>query len=207
MKKIISCIICALLFLPICLNGQDQILSGFQEHDGFFLRFHAGYGMAKMVEEGVMGSEMTLTGPAGVFRFQIGGTVSENLVLFGEIGAFAVTDPTMELGGESTTLSGSDLTIQDFGAGLTYYIMPANFYFSLSGTMSSDEIKTEGSTGRTETGYGVYFSAGKEWWVSADWALGVAGFAYYSSMDDKWDSATYPVSNTVFGVVFSATYQ
>lgn len=55
----------------------------------------------------------------------------------------------------------------------------------------------------TERGLGWYLSLGKEWWVSDNWGLGVAGFTYTSK-------STYPaegshVHNTVFGLTFSAT--
>ncbi|TFG94747.1 MAG: hypothetical protein E4H13_14405, partial [Calditrichales bacterium] len=61
MKNIVCGFLCTLFLIPVCLYGQDEILSGFQEHDGFFLRFHAGYGSAKMLEEGIMGTDMTLS--------------------------------------------------------------------------------------------------------------------------------------------------
>jgi hypothetical protein len=190
--------------------AQEQQIAGFHQHDGFFLRFHSGIGSGKMVEEGLLGSDMTLTGLAGVFRFQIGGTIATNLVLFGELGGFFISDPEMEWGNMSGTVQNVNLTINDYGAGLTYYFMPSNIYISGTFTLSRDQIELEDLDRKasTQSGFGMYFSLGKEWWVSADWGLGVAGFGYYSTTTDK-DAASnqeFPVKNTVFGVVFSATY-
>lgn len=206
----------ALLVLLVVVNfpstgqAQEQEIYGFHQHDGFFLRFHGGVGSGKMVEENVLGSDMTLSGLAGVFRFQIGGTVATNLVLFGEMGAFVISDPEMEWHTITGTTENVDLSISDIGAGLSYYFMPSNIYLSGTFTLSRDKIeaKENGITGSTEMGFGMYLSVGKEWWVSADWGLGVAGFGYFSQTTDKDVSSNqeYTVKNTVFGVVFSATY-
>jgi hypothetical protein len=189
---------------------QEQQNAGFHQHDGFFLRFHGGVGSGKMVEEDFLGSDMTLTGLAGVFRCQIGGTVATNLVLFGEMGAFAISDPSMEWQTISGTTENVDLSISDIGAGLTYYFMPSNIYLSSTVTLSRDriELKDLDRAASTEMGFGIYLSVGKEWWVSSDWGLGVAGFGYYSQTTDKDENSQneYTVNNSVFGVVFSATY-
>lgn len=190
--------------------AQEQETAGFHQHDGFFLRMHGGVGSGKIVEEDILGSDMTFSGMAGVFRFQIGGSVANNLVLFGEIGAFVLSDPDLEWGTASGKMEGVDLSISDFGAGLSYYFMPSNVYLSGTVTISRDKIEIEElkRSASTQSGVGFYFSVGKEWWVSADWGLGVAGFMYFSQTTDKDESANkeYTVKNTVFGLVFSATY-
>ena len=62
-------------------QSQDSEITGFHQHDGFFLRMQGGAGSGKMVEVDIEGSDMTLSGAAGSFRLQIGGTVAENLIL------------------------------------------------------------------------------------------------------------------------------
>ncbi len=190
--------------------AQEQEIAGFHQHDGFFLRLQGGAGSGKMVEEDFLGSDMTLSGMASVLRVQIGGSVSNNLVLFGEAGAFVMSDPDLEWGDLSGAMEGVDLSISDFGAGLSYYFMPSNIYLSGTVTISRDkiEIKELNLSGSTQSGVGFYFSIGKEWWVSADWGLGAAGFMYFSQTTDKYESANkeYTVKNTVFGLLFSATY-
>jgi len=190
--------------------AQDEEFSDFHQHDGFFLRFHGGVGSGNMAEEDIMGSDMTLTGLAGVLRVQIGGTIATNLALFGETSAFVISDPTMEWQNTPGTLENADLSISDIGAGLTYYFMPSNMYISGTVVLSRDkiELKDLDRAATTEMGYGFYFSVGKEWWVSSEWGMGVAGFGYYSQTTDKDESSQteYTVKNTVFGVVFSATY-
>jgi len=80
-------------------------------HDGLFLRFQTGFGLGRMVEKDVGGRDITMSGTAGVFRFKLGGAVIENLIIYGEMGAFSLTDPSIK--GEEgyiTTTEQSDNT-------------------------------------------------------------------------------------------------
>jgi hypothetical protein len=181
-------------------------------HDGLFLRFQTGFGLGRMVEKEVGGRDISMSGTAGAFRFQLGGAALENLMVYGEVGGFSMTDPTIK--GEEgyiTTTSQSDvtLTMSDLGLGACYYFMPVNIYLSASVTVSRDRLEIDEKKGSTNPGVGAYVSIGKEWWVSDNWGLGVALFAYASRMDAR-ESGTfvgrYTVYNTVAGVVFSATY-
>jgi len=77
----------------------------------------------------------------------------------------------------------SELAVGGVGLGVTYYLMPWNLFFTGSvGPATSvfvQHLDTEdGSKDRTKTeigtGIGVKAQIGKEWWVSDNWALGVA---------------------------------
>jgi len=210
MKNLLLIVLMFVLIYPCTGQAQDETIYGFHQHDGFYLRFHGGIGSGKMVEENILGSDMTLSGMSNVFRIQIGGTISTNLILFGEMGAFVMSDPELEWGTNSGTMENVDMSISDIGAGLSYYFMPSNIYLSGTVVLSRNkiELKDLSRSASTEMGYGFYFSVGKEWWVSSEWGLGVAGFGYYSQTTDKDESSQneYTVKNTVFGVVFSATY-
>jgi hypothetical protein len=207
----------ALLSLPIAgrLNAQPEEAcapEGAFCHDGLFLRFQTGFGLGRMVEKDVGGRDITMSGTAGVFRFQLGGTIFGNFIVYGEMGAISLTDPSIK--GEEgyiTTTSQSDitLTMSDLGLGVCYYFMPVNIYIAASATMSRDRLEIDKEKGSTEPGAGVYVSLGKEWWISDNWGLGVALFAYASRMEARESgsfSGRYTVYNAVTGIVFSATY-
>lgn len=212
MRKIITGIM-FLLILSGPSSGQIKFerVPEFHAHDGFFLRFHVGYGSGTILREYMPDLDLKFTGLSGVFRFQIGASIAENLILFGEMGGLAITRPTLEIGSASENIEGSTVSVTDIGAGLTYYFMPSNFYICSSIVMAQNkfELQSRYSSVATKSGPGIYLSAGKEWWVSADWGLGVAGFIYTSksSFDYMGSDDTYDVNNTAFGVVFSATYQ
>jgi hypothetical protein len=57
-------------------------------------------------------------------------------------------------------------------------------------------------------GVGASFMAGKEWWVSHDWGLGVAGQFRVAWMKAKAEFAGSDdtMTATAFAILFSATY-
>lgn len=193
-------ILISMLVLQNLTFGQ-----GVHEHDGFFLRFQAGPGYGQMTMDKVLGSEMEFSGAGGEFVFQIGGTVGNNLILFGEFGGFVIQDPTVKIGGQELEVSDLKSSTSDFGAGLTYYFMPSNIYLSGSLLAARATLEFADNKSSSDIGFGFRFSVGKEWWVSDDWGIGVAIFGYYSSVPDKEPSES-TISSSSFGVVFSATY-
>lgn len=205
MKKLLIAI-AAIILLSSNVSGQN----GVHEHDGFFLRMLYGFGYAELVEKDVLGSDMTYSGEAGVLRFQIGGTVSENLILYGEFGGVMQFDPELDWMGQSISTSDVTVSVFDFGGGLTYYLMPSNFYFSLSLHTSQATIEAKGETGESEYGFGFNAMIGKEWWVGEQWALGVSAYGYYSTMKDKRTiegiTYEYDINNFSVGLLFSVTY-
>jgi len=214
MKKIFLKTV-VIIFISSTVFAQD----GVHKHDGFFLRMLYGFGYAELVEKDVLGSDLKFSGAAAAGRFQIGGTVSENLILYGEVGYILHIDPELEWAGYSASNSDATIFAGDFGGGITYY-MPSNFYFSLSLLLSQassgyDEVAGEESwfgwgTHSSEYGFGINAMVGKEWWVGDDWALGAAIYGYYSTMKDKGTIAgtnyEYDINNFSVGVMFSATY-
>ena len=90
------------------------------------------------------------------------------------------------------------------GGGLTYYMMPANIYFTGSlgmGKLSYED--DEGNDSDTDMGLALDLAIGKEWWVGNSWGLGVAGSMNYHSfgddvVDENWEGIS-------FGLRFSAT--
>lgn len=58
---------------------------------------------------------------------------------------------------------------------------------------------------RSYPGLGVQVIVGKEWWMTPDWGLGIAGELTLASMKDRNDPST-SWNGGGFGVLFSATY-
>ncbi|MEJ2637198.1 MAG: hypothetical protein P8184_18175 [Calditrichia bacterium] len=139
--------------------------------------------------------------------FQIGGTISKNLSLYGEAGNSLMSEPDVTWQNRSAQLENADFSVTDIGVGISYYFMPSNIYLSTTLTMSKNKIKAdEIEEAETEAGLGIYLSAGKEWWVSNRWGLGFAIFGNFSQSRDKGNGVEYNVTNRVFAVLFSATF-
>lgn len=184
---------------PAYAGGQPR------EHDGFFMRLSlgGGSGNASVEESGV---KAELKGGAADMNLAFGGMVSKNLALHGTMWGWGVQDPDVEITSLGTAAANGLLGMSAIGPGVTYYLMPANVYFSGSigiGSLSgSDEL--DGSTG---TGFALDATVGKEWWVGDNWGLGLAGdFTYLSAKDTDFSIFNESWSVTSFGLRFSATF-
>jgi hypothetical protein len=207
MRILRTFLVVSLILVPIQLHAQAP--PGARTHDGFFLRFLAGGGPGRLVIDNVMGNEVKFTSIAGgAFHFQIGGAVKENLILFGDVGGFALTDPDVESGGSTESGANLDITASGFGGGLSYYIMPANIFLSASVLASTNALTYQSENYESELGPSFLVSVGKEWWVGNSWGLGVAVLLELGFTRDQRDpttSAQPDMTTRMFGVAFSAT--
>lgn len=181
--------------------GPGQ-MPGYHRHDGGFFRAFLGFGYVNMSVEDV---DLTIKGPGGIFGIAGGWAVAENLIIYAEVFDDIAFNPDVELGdfsGETEDTSAGNVGI---GAGLAYYIMPANLYLSATIAASKITASSNGEDFDTNFGPSVSLMIGKEWWVSDNWGLGVAGQLFLGSMKDSDESdAKWKVISG--GVVFSATY-
>jgi hypothetical protein len=194
---------------------EGQPAPGAHTHDGLFLRFTGGPGFGIYNGTGdVITTAGEIIGDPSNEGSQVGGSISlggsigENLILHGDIWVSIV----------STEKKHSQL-YQEFGTavvglGVTYYWMPVNMYVTGSiGMANSFLVLHEGTqTNSNEdlarditTGVGVAVIVGKEWWVSANWALGVAIQGEFTYAED--DNSNLIFRHGGAKVLFSATYQ
>jgi len=208
MKKIIF----LLMILSGTVYAQESMPPGFHTHDGFYLSMNIGPGFGKINWEATNFTfkKAEYGGTGGQFEFRIGGVVAENLILSFDLLGRSILNPDMTADGHPATTA-SDLSVSDIimGPGLTYYFMPSNIFVSGSVGLGSFSIKFEnsGTTGNTKQGLGLQLKAGKEWWVSTDWALGIsAGIAYVSADDKPVSNYTGKFSTTRIFVLFNTTF-
>lgn len=205
MKTLKTNFIYAVLAIFICfptgLIGQGKDSSG--SHEGFFLRFLVGGGPGSMEYD----SDLTFKSTGGLFHFQVGTEISENLVVFGDLGGFSLIDPEVQWRGVSITVKDSSVTLAGVGVGLSYYIMPANIYLSGSLLMTRTTFEYQNEKATSEWGPGIFLCVGKEWWVGKKWSLGIAGFFDGGWMKDQEDYWGYQadIKNQIFGIAFTAT--
>lgn len=190
----------ALLFL--LLVPATPALSSPNSHDGgFFLRLSAGAGIASTeLSEG--GDEFKIDGPSGDLNLAVGAVVVPNLAIHATLFGWFMSEPDAEFNGEKGTLE-EDVGLSAIGAGITYYIDPANVY--LSSSVGAGELSVEGDnfTITTDKGIVVDITVGKEWWVGQSWGIGVAGAAVLHSIPDGDVDGNW--SGPGFAVRFTAT--
>jgi len=159
--------------------------------------------------------DWSVTGPGFALAVALGGSVTRNLVVYAELTRSVAIDPTLTVKDVSTTkLTNYDVDLAGFGPGAAYYLVPENLYFSATIAFSKLTSSYNGPSGSegsgsalmifTDTGIGATLMVGKEWWVSADWGLGVAGIAYLASMKVTNDDSR--VTAEAVSLVLSATY-
>ena len=173
-----------------------QSISGYHEHDGFYLRALLGLGYLH-TSASYAGDSEKVYGVGVTFGLAVGGVVAPNLVVYGEFFGTSASDPTFESNGSSATASGLTATMAGIGPGVAYYL-DGNMY--LSGTLlftkrSFSDSDTNDQLASTNWGIGAGLTFGKEWWVTGDWGLGVSGQFQMASMKDngydtRWTAIT-----------------
>jgi hypothetical protein len=184
---------------------------GAQRHDGFYLRMQLGPGFTSAKASSGADSVKVSGGGVGL-SLAVGGAIRDNLIIFGEIVVDSATSPSREIGGlPAGTFQNGSANLGGVGAGLAYYIMPANVYLSgaVVATTFSLNDSNHDNVGSTDTGLGIDLTIGKEWFVSANWGLGVAVQVLAASMRDQqqFPGGDRPRWNAAgFAVAFSATF-
>jgi hypothetical protein len=177
--------------------------SGRHTHDGFFMRLSLGGGGASASRSGEKYS-----GGSGAFGAAFGGAITQHLILYGEIFRHSAHEPNYKLGSNSVTQRGWDLNIAGVGPGVAYYFMPLNLY--LSGTLLlqraslSESHDSNDARALTDVGLAASLMVGKDWWVSDNWALGVAAQFLLGSAKDHYDESNW--TTAALALMFTATY-
>jgi len=191
---------------PAYTRGPYSSGYGIHQHDGFYARVTAGLGYLS-ASESVGSATGTYSGVGGTLGAAFGGVIAPNLVLYGELLGTSVTNASWTTGGATLTYSGIDVMLFGIGPGVAYFIEPLNLY--LSGTLTFTQVSfTDTSSAypidNTDLGVGLSFTVGKEWWVSGDWGIGIAGQLHAASMHDPTFDAR--MRALALSLLFSATY-
>lgn len=193
-------------------SGPPIIDKGYHKHDGFYLSCSLGMSAGPLHCKEEIGNNINnyrFSGEGFSYDFKIGGEITENLILHATFLINEITDPNGNYKKEGL-YNNSNPTINEFtiGAGLTYYFMPVNIY--LSGTLGfgSIDFPIDGSDLSSEKGFGFQFKAGKDWWLSDNWALGLSvgysgtylEYAPTSSSIQTWNSDRFAL---MIGLTFN----
>lgn len=176
---------------------------GYHTHDGFFLQLNSGIGgLSSSASQG--GDEAKLSGAMGSFSATIGGAVVPNLIVGGQIWDVVALAPDLEVSGQTRSGADATLALVGFGLNVTYYVMPVNIYLSATPSIGGLSVKSFGNTIDYDGGFALRLAAGKEWWVSGNWGIGVNVHYAYGSNKQQQGGPTW--TTNAFGVAFTATY-
>lgn len=201
MRKFILMTVCAIAVSSVFCS---PVLAQDEMHDGFFFRLAPGFGkMFSTVKAD--GDKTEWSGLSGHFNIGIGGAVSENFILHLDASGVSSSDPKVEFNGHEQTVTDTTLSAALVGVGMTYYF-PSNFYVTGAVGLAESRTKSHGVEDKSDTGYGVNLMLGKEWWVSGNWGLGLAGQFLYTTCPYKVGGLKPDINTTSFGLLLTATY-
>lgn len=183
------------------------------DHTGVMVRLALGVG-AGAVTEDWRGTDLKSTGGAFMHSVAVGGAVSPNLALGADLFGFNMQEPRQEWAGSAYDTKNFGIRVSGIGFNVTNYFMPANVY--LSGSLGLVKVMRSrwSSSGSTQSvtseessnGFGLSLMVGKEWMVSREWGLGVAGQFVGASTKKTENGIDVDASSSALGVLFSATY-
>ena len=182
---------------------------GFHTHDGFYFNYSAGFGYGWLHEDiGEYDGEADWHGPAIYGSYKLGGCPVEGFAIYALLGAVVVSKPEgdIDLGyGKSSGKSKDDYELGFFGAGFTWY-GPGNFFVSPAVAFGAGSVRAYDPGYEDDSNGGLVFSldVGKEWWVSANWGLGI-GLAYRYA-GTSYGDIDVDDSGHNFGILLSATF-
>ncbi len=174
---------------------------GAHRHDGFFLRFGMGPGYAAAHEEKSSGK---VSGTSFTGFLAIGWTPIEDLAIHLNSEVDMLLSARVDLPSGRVANDQSD-TLRNVGLGLSYYLMPFNLYVSGALTAAKGYRQPAGQSRveESEWGLGMSVSAGKEWWVSDNWGLGVFGRVNVAAFDGQRPGETYTANALTLGGSFT----
>jgi hypothetical protein len=177
-------------------------MGGAQTHDGFFLRLNVGVG-AVLLGNSSGGQDASINGFGEVVGIAAGGAVVRDLVLYGELIVHRSETPTVTINGEKLTGSGLQAATGCLGLGAAYYF-GRNMYVSGTVGVSSMNRELPDDHGSTDWGPAVSALVGKEWWISANGAVGAALRGYVGRMSEAGRDHAWRAFALMAGI--SATY-
>ena len=194
---------------------------GAETHDGLYLRLQLGVGYTH-ISSSTKGTDSSVAGASGSFDFALGAALNSHLIIYGTLIESMVRNPTYKLNGPSLSDSSNGMLtgalslggfgsagVVGLGGGVATYL-PSNLFFA--GSLLASRLFVDDSNGNapinSDWGFTFDGQVGKEWWVSDNWGLGVAGQLLLGAMKDR------PLANesvptlylAAFSVLFSASY-
>jgi hypothetical protein len=186
--------LCALLIVGGAAHAGD--------HDGgVVIRAAAGINNGSSQLENQMTGTIEYSGLGLDFEAAGGWVFARNLAVHATTFGWRVYDPAIgRVGGKAD----GHVTLGALGAGLTYYIMPVNIYFTTSFAAAKMRFWVDGDWWESNTGLAFEFMVGKEWFLGGGLGIGgMVGVMYHtipdSRVDARWTGAYLPL-------LFSATF-
>jgi hypothetical protein len=155
------------------------------------------------------GRTLNSTGVTTGSTLDLGGALVDNLILRGRLASGLEFLSDTPFGYRVGVVGGQA------GAGADYYFMPVNIYVGATLSLAGITVVEQASADdkhvdvrHSQAGFGLDLDAGKEWWVTGNWGLGVALRARYLNLGAAHIAAGAEgrLTSLQLGLHFTATY-
>ena len=181
------------------------------DSDDVYLRLQLGVAFAGVAaKSSTTHLEFAGTGPS--LGVALGKTVRPDLALFGTFSLSSAIDPSLKRNGANAPPIAGSVDQVLFGIGIAYYLEPSNLFMAASAGISKLNFQDSQNVVLYESkwGGGGELLAGKEWWVSDQWGLGVSGQLSLATARGKGalspGESTPTWTGAAFSILFSSTY-
>jgi|SRR5450432_3878201 len=173
-------------FLTVCMgaapaSAQTPAPASIHAHDGFFARLQLGIGSTTLDIEG---TSTSVQSSGGALSLALGGAVTPNIILFGELFGSGVDHVVLTgpVAGGGLAVVDTSAMVGALGMGGAYCFMPVNACLSL--TLGAASVSFSGNfpdgSKKKSTDNALVVKAGisKEWWISNQFALGLGAHLF-----------------------------
>jgi hypothetical protein len=174
--------------VPVPGPAAVSLSAGDNKHDGASVRLSAGLGywhtgFSHPQPSDILAADASgLSAVAITLGVAVGGSVSRNLIVFGEVLGNRASDPRVKDSfGVRRTWPGT-YGLVSVGPGVSYYFDQLNMY--VSGTLAITRLF--GKEIDANLGWGANLGIGKEWWAATKWRTGVVAVLQYARADDEF---------------------
>jgi len=183
---------------------------GARTHDGLYVRMQ--FGLSALDLQGTIPGTTVTYGGVGVSGgAAIGYTLAPHLTLYLDLLVSTATGTTTHVNGLNQYDGQRGVAFVGMGPGLSFDFGPNLF---AAATLLLAGVEVDDSNGNaladSKSGAAVELQLGKEWWVSDNWGIGLAGqFIYGSMRGSDPDPTLLAVPDwrfLSFAILFSATY-
>lgn len=141
-------------------------------HQGFYLRLDGGLGYLSGTADFDNGTSATAKGGAGYLGLSIGGAVSPDVVVYGELWGMSAVAPTVQYGGFSGVARDQTLNFGGLGLGIGTFFSH-NVFFGVSLDLTRLGVtNSDGSSSNSDVGLALTATLGKQFWVTERVGLG-----------------------------------
>jgi hypothetical protein len=181
---------------------------GFHSHDGFYLSLSGGFGGMGWKDNEPPG-EREMYGGTGNLDLKIGGAILQNqLILSVDLIQALAENPKVKDNGADLVDVKAALYMGMIGVGATHYFMPGNMFINETIGVGKFVEQMRNQRQTSDAGFAFQFKAGKEWWVSRDWGLGVSVVLFHIGVPNQSnsDGLSESLDGNSLGILFNLTF-